>query len=381
VRATRLAILGATGSIGRQALEVVAAHPDRLRVVALARSGTGPDPRAAARELEDIARACGAGRTAVGSIDGADALVDLATAPDVDLVLVATPGVAGLDATIAALEAGKRVALANKEVLVVGGHLVRELVGGAGERLRPVDSEHCALWQCLAGARIEDVARVAITASGGPFRETPLAELAAVTPERALRHPTWRMGPKVTIDSATLVNKAYEVIETHWLYGLPYERIDVVLHPESVVHALVEMVDGSVIAQLAEPDMRLPIQYALLWDHVPGPARRLDLSRPLDLRFRGAPDPARYPCYDVVLAAARGHEPRAVIGVSAADEIAVERFLRGEIAFTGIAETLRRGAEIARGPAGAALPSLAEIRAVDRAVRLALSGVPAGIPA
>lgn len=338
---TRLAILGSTGSIGRQALEVVQAHPDRLRVTRAGHRG--------------------------------DDLVALATADDVDLVLVATPGVAGLDATIAALEAGKRVALANKEVLVVGGHLVRDLCGGAGDRLRPVDSEHCALWQCLSGVDPGRVARITLTASGGPFRDLPPGDLAAVTPERALRHPTWKMGPKVTVDSATLVNKAYEVIEAHWLYGVPYERIDVVIHPESVVHALVELVDGSVIAQLAEPDMRLPIQYALLWEHAPGPAARLDLSRPRQLGFRGPPDVRRYPAFDVVLSAARSGDARALIGVSAADEVAVERFLAGDLPFGGIADALRRGAEIARGPAGGAAPSLAEIHAIDRTVRLALS--------
>ncbi|MGH2377185.1 MAG: 1-deoxy-D-xylulose-5-phosphate reductoisomerase [Candidatus Limnocylindria bacterium] len=342
---TRLAILGATGSIGRQALDVASAHPDRLRVTRTGHRG--------------------------------DDLVALAAADDVDLVLVATPGIAGLDATVAALEAGKDVALANKEVLVVGGHLVRALAGGAGKRLRPVDSEHCALWQCLAGVRTADVARVTLTASGGPFRETRLDELAGVSAERALRHPTWTMGPKVTIDSATLVNKGYEVIEAHWLYGLPYDRIDVVLHPESVVHAMVELVDGSVIAQLAEPDMRLPIQYALLWGHERGPAPRLDLLRSRELRFAGPPDPERYPCLDVVLSTARGGDARALIGVSAADEIAVERFLGGEITFGEIAGHLRRGAEIARGGPAQGDPSLEEIRVIDRAVRLALSGAPA----
>ena len=345
---TRLAILGASGSIGRQALEIVAAHPDRLKVTRSGRRG--------------------------------DDLVGLATADDVDLVLVATPGIAGLEATIAALEAGKRVALANKEVLVVAGHLIRAMTGGAGDRLRPVDSEHCALWQCLAGVRPEDVARVTLTASGGPFRDTPLGELARVTPDRALRHPTWRMGPKVTVDSATLVNKAYEVIETHWLYGIPYDRIDVAVHPESLVHALVELVDGSVIAQLAEPDMRLPIQYALLWEHVDSPARRLDLSRDLELRFRGEPDPERYPCFSVVLATARSGDPRALIGLSAADEIAVERFLADALPFGSIVGLLRRGAQIAAGDPRQAAPSLPEIRAIDRAIRLALTEQPAGIP-
>lgn len=345
-RPTRLAILGATGSIGRQALDVVAAHPDRLRVTRTCRRG--------------------------------DDLVAAATADDVDLVLVATPGIAGLDPTVAALEAGKKVALANKEVLVAGGHIVRALTGGAGDRLRPVDSEHCALWQCLAGVRAEDVARVTITASGGPFRETPIAELARVSAERALQHPTWRMGPKVTIDSATLVNKAYEVIETHWLYGLPYDRIDVVVHPESVVHALVELADASVIAQLAEPDMRLPIQYALLWDHAPSPAKRLDLARTRALRFEGAPDAARYPAFDVTLDVARSGDLRALIGLSVADEVAVERFLRGEIRFTEIPTLLRRGADLARGVPSQRDPTLEEIRVIDRAVRLALTEAPAG---
>ena len=340
--AIRLAILGATGSIGRQALDVVAAHPDRLRVTRTGRRG--------------------------------DDLVALATAPDVDLVLVATPGIAGLAPTIAALEAGKAVALANKEVLVVGGHLVRALAGGAGERLRPVDSEHCALWQCLEGVDLGDVARVALTASGGPFRDLPLEELAAAAPARALEHPTWRMGPKVTIDSATLVNKGYEVIETRWLYGLPYDRIEIVLHPESVVHAMVELVDGSVKAQLAEPDMRLPIQYALLWGHAPGPAPRMDWSRARTLRF-GPVDLRRYPCLAIVLETARSGDLRALVGLSAADEIAVERFLRGEIPFTAIPEILRRGTAIASAP-DAAPPTLDEILAIDRAVRLSLEGRP-----
>lgn len=347
---TRVAILGATGSIGRQALEVVAAHPDRIQVT---RTG---------------------GRR--------DDLVAVATADDVDLVLVATPGIVGLRPTLAALEAGKSVALANKEVLVVGGHLVRELAGGAGKRLRPVDSEHSALWQALAGSRIEEVDRVVLTASGGPFRERPLESLAAVTPQEALRHPTWQMGPKVTVDSATLVNKGYEVIEAHWLYGLPYERIDVVLHPESVVHAMVELRDGSVIAQLAEPDMRLPIQHALLWDHVPGPARRLDWTSARTLRF-GPVDLARYPALEVVLEVARSGDARALVGLSAADEMAVELFLRGEIRFTDIPGWLRRGAGLVRAPRGAGPPTLEEILAIDRAVRLELAGAPAapaGIP-
>jgi 1-deoxy-D-xylulose-5-phosphate reductoisomerase len=362
---TRLAILGATGSIGRQALDVVRAHPDRLRVVALGANRN-------AEELAALALEFPTARTALG----ANALVALATDPDADLVLVATPGVAALRATVAALEDGKRVALANKEVLVAAGHLIRRLAGGAGERLRPVDSEHNGLWQCLAGERLDQVRRVALTASGGAFRDVPLEALPGVTPQHALRHPTWRMGPKVTIDSATLVNKGYEVVETRWLYGLPYEKIDVVYHPESLVHALVEYVDGSVKAQLAEPDMRLPIQYALLWDRAPSPAPRFDWTADRTLHFGEIPM-ARYPCFSVVLDTARSGDQAAMIGLSAADEVAVERFLRGEIPFTDIASMLRQGAEVGARLRRSSEPELEEIVAIDAQVRASLAKMPA----
>ena len=362
---TRLAILGATGSIGRQALDVVRAHPDRLRVVALGANRN-------AEELAALSVEFPTARTALG----ASALVALATDADADLVLVATPGVAALRATIAALEDGKRVALANKEVLVAAGHIIRRLAGGAGERLRPVDSEHNGLWQCLAGERLDQVRRVALTASGGAFRDVPLEALPGVTPQHALRHPTWKMGPKVTIDSATLVNKGYEVVETRWLYGLPYEKIDVVYHPESLVHALVEYVDGSVKAQLAEPDMRLPIQYALLWDRAPSPAPRFDWTADRTLRF-GEIQMARYPCFGVVLETARSGDQAAMIGLSAADEVAVERFLRGEIPFTDIASVLRQGAEVGARHRSSSEPELEEIVAIDAQVRASLAKMPA----
>ncbi len=352
---TRVAILGATGSIGQQALEVVAAHPDRLRVTALAARTRG-------EALKKIAAGLGVTRVATGDDD----LTELATADDVDLVLVATPGIAGLRPTLAALAAGKDVALANKEVLVVGGHLVRAASGGAGKRLRPVDSEHCALWQCLNGIAPERVRRIAVTASGGPFRDRPLGSFASITPAEALRHPTWRMGPKVTVDSATLTNKGYEVVEAHWLYGTAYDRIDVVLHPESVVHAMVELVDGSVIAQLAEPDMRLPIQYALLWDHERSPARRFNWTTARALHF-GDIESERYPCFELVLASARTGDQGAMVGLSAADEVAVQRFLDGEIKFTEIAGLLRRGAELGLG--AGPTPSLETIYAIDARVR------------
>jgi 1-deoxy-D-xylulose-5-phosphate reductoisomerase len=237
-----------------------------------------------------------------------------------------------------------------------------------------VDSEHCALWQCLQGVDPAKVQRVAVTASGGPFRERSLATFGSITAEEALRHPTWRMGPKVTVDSATLANKGYEVVETHWLYGLPYDRIEVVLHPESVVHAMVELVDGSVVAQIAEPDMRLPIQYALLWEHQPSPAPRFDWTRKRELHF-GEVDVERYPCFAHVLATARSGDQGAMVGLSAADEIAVARFLAGEIKFTEIAGLLRRGAELGAGKA----PRLDDIVRVDAKVKRELHSMPASV--
>jgi 1-deoxy-D-xylulose-5-phosphate reductoisomerase len=365
---TRIAVLGATGSIGRQALDVVAAHPDRLRATVLA-------SRQNADDLAVLASRFGAHAVLFERDGGVAALVAAATAKDVDLVLVATSGIDGIEPTLAALEAGKSVALANKETLVAAGHLVRRFVSGAGERLRPVDGEHCALMQCLAGTRPEELARVLITASGGPFRTLPLDELARVTPETALRHPTWRMGQKITIDSATLANKGFEVVEARWLYDLTYDRIAVVVHPESVVHAMVELVDGSVKAQLAEPDMRLFIQYALLWGHAPSPTRAIDWTAPRSLTF-GPVDAARYPCLQTVLDTARGGDLSAMVGLVAADEVAVERFLRKEIPFGEIAVYLHRGAALGRAHGGSAEPSLAEIRHIDAEVRGALREEP-----
>lgn len=366
---TRLAILGATGSIGRQALAVVAANPELLHVSVLA-------ARRHADELEVLARGHGA-RTVVFERDGGvSALVEAATAKDVDLVVVATSGIDGIEPTLAALEAGKSVALANKETLVAAGHLVRRVVPGAGDRLRPVDGEHCALWQCLLGVPREELRRVLITASGGPFRTLPQSELARVTPETALRHPTWRMGPKITIDSATLTNKGFEVVEARWLYDLSYDQIDVVVHPESVVHAMVELADGSVKAQLAEPDMRLFIQYALLWRHADAPTRPLDWTESRTLHF-GPVEASRYPCLTTVLEVARSGDLSAMIGLVAADEVAVERFLRREIGFGEIAGYLHRGAALGRAHGRSAEPSLAEIRHIDAEVRGALRAEPA----
>jgi 1-deoxy-D-xylulose-5-phosphate reductoisomerase len=261
----------------------------------------------------------------------------------VDIVVIATTGITALPAVLSALRAGRRVALANKEALVTGGHLVRDsLPADTNDRLdwlRPVDSEHSAIWQCLRGERMGDVARLILTASGGPFRDRDPDTLADVTPADALAHPTWQMGPKITIDSATLVNKAFEVIEAKWLYDLPYPRIAAVLHPGSVVHSLVEFVDGSYKAQLGLPDMRLPIQYALSYpERHAGPGRVAGPEDWQPLTF--APlDQARFPAYTTVRAAAEAGGNRGTV-INAADEVAIAAFLGGALPFPGIAQTI-----------------------------------------
>ena len=322
-----VAVLGSTGSIGTQALEVIAGLGDMFEVRGLA---AGRASEAFAAQLAALPRARAwtpDGRHATPARRwAAGGLEELATADDASLVIVATTGMAALPAVLAALESGKRVALANKETLVAGGHLVTRALDGVGgdplDLLRPIDSEHSAIWQCLVGERIDEVKRLVITASGGPFRGRLPESLASVTPADALAHPTWRMGPKITIDSATLVNKAFEIIEAKWLYRLPYSRIDAVIQPQSIVHSLVEFADGSYKAQLGLPDMRLPIQYALTYPaHRPSPARA---SNPADwgmLEFLPLAD-ADYPAYDAVRRAAEAGGNRGVI-LNAADEVAV----------------------------------------------------------
>jgi 1-deoxy-D-xylulose-5-phosphate reductoisomerase len=370
-----VSVLGSTGSIGRQTLEVVAAHPDRFRVVGLAAGGPGdtltgqlaqwPHARAwvAGGRPDDLEPA----RWAAGGLE------ELATADDAQMVVVATTGMTALPAVLQALRSGRRVALANKETLVTGGHLVAAALDAAGgdplERLRPVDSEHSAIWQCLLGERIDDVRRLVLTASGGPFRDRRPAELAGVSPVDALAHPTWRMGPKITIDSATLVNKAFEAIEARWLYRLPYSRIDAVIHPRSVVHSLVEFTDGSYKAQLGVPDMRLPIQYALSHpERLPSPARQAPPEEWGALEFARL-DPELYPAYAAVRAAADAGGNRGTI-LNAADEVAVAAFLAGSLPFNGIAGTIasavdRWGTDLE--------PSLDDILSLDAEVRRALS--------
>jgi len=365
-----VAVLGSTGSIGTQTLEVLAGLGDGFEVRGLA-AGRGSDafigqlaaaPRARAW-IPDGPGPVEHGRWAPGGLE------ELATSDDVSLVVVATTGMAALPAVLAALEAGKRVALANKETLVAGGHLVTRALDGLGrdplDLLRPIDSEHSAIWQCLVGERIDEVRRLVITASGGPFRGRPPESLASVTPAEALAHPTWQMGPKITIDSATLVNKAFEIIEARWLYRLPYSRIDAVIQPQSIVHSLVEFADGSYKAQLGLPDMRLPIQYALTYpQHRPSPARASHPSDWGSLEFLPLAD-ADHPAYDAVRRAAEAGGNRGVV-LNAADEVAVGAFLDGRIGFSEIATTISES--VARWGADDE-PDLQTIQALDREVR------------
>ncbi len=344
---TRLVILGSTGSIGRAALEVAESLGD-VRVVGLAVRASADAllaqvkrwrPRAVA--IEDAAgagrleAALPAGTTLFG---GPDAATELAAMPEADIVLVAVVGAAGLRPTLAALDAGHDVALANKETLVAGGHLVAAARDRSGARLLPVDSEHSAIFQCLNGEDRRTIRRLILTASGGPFLRRPLTDLNTVTVEEALAHPTWNMGRKVTIDSATLMNKGLEIIEAHWLFGVAPEQIEVVIHPQSLVHSMVEFTDGSTIAQMARPDMRGPIQHALTALH-----RRAGLVRPLEwdrvsLTFE-QPDPARFPALALAREALRraGTAPAVL---NAANEVAVERFLAGALRFSEITDTV-----------------------------------------
>jgi 1-deoxy-D-xylulose-5-phosphate reductoisomerase len=367
-----VSILGSTGSIGQQTLEVIGAHPDRFRVVGLAAghaSAAFADQRAAWPEarhwLADGDEADGSGRAGGG-------LEELACLAEAQIVVVATTGMGALPAVLAALRAGRVVALANKETLVTGGHLVAQALDEVGgdplARLRPVDSEHSAIWQCLLGERLEDVRRLVLTASGGPFRERAPQDLAAVTPEEALAHPTWRMGSKITIDSATLVNKAFEAIEARWLYRQPYSRITAVIHPRSLVHSLVEFTDGSYKAQLGLPDMRLPIQYALTYpDRLPSPAKQLPPEEWGPIEFSPL-DERQYPAYTLVRAAAEAGGNRGTI-LNAADEVAVAAFLDRRLPFDGIAGVI--GSAIERWGSDSE-PSLPEIVALDAEVRSSL---------
>ena len=345
-------VLGSTGSVGRSALGVIAHDAgNRLKAWGLAARSSWEDlvdqalehrPRFIALTNPEAASHV-SGRlhgTGVELLSGLDGLVKMVQDPETDRVLSAVVGAAGLQGTWSALEAGKTVALANKETLVVAGPLVMDLARRRNATILPVDSEHSAIFQCLRAGSEKEVRRVVLTTSGGPFRGKSRRELADVTPEQALRHPTWRMGPKISIDSATLMNKALEVIEARWLFGLEPDAIEVVVHPESVVHSMVEFVDGSVVAQLSPPDMRLPVQFALTYpDRVPGPSPALDLTRASTLTFE-PPDRETFPCLDLGFEVMR-RGGTAGAALNAANEVAVARFLDGEIGFLDIPRSCR----------------------------------------
>jgi 1-deoxy-D-xylulose-5-phosphate reductoisomerase len=343
----RLAILGSTGSIGRNALNVADAHPTRLRVVALAAGDNAtllaeqarryaPDVVAmATADGVDRLRAALAGDGPARIEAGPAGLIAVATHPSVDIVICASSGTAALEAVLAAIEAGKTIALANKEVMVMAGALVTSAARQAGVAILPIDSEHNAIHQCLHGRRLSEVRRLILTASGGPFRDLSRDALERVSPHEALRHPTWQMGRKITIDSATMMNKGLEIIEARWLFDVPPSNIDVLIHPQSIVHSMVELSDGSVIAQMGVTDMRLPIQYACSYpDRWEGSLPSLDLTRVGRLEFL-PPDPARFPCLALAYRAARSTETLPVV-LNAANEVAVEAFLGGRIGFMGI---------------------------------------------
>ena len=348
----RVAILGSTGSIGRSALAVVDAHPERLEVVSLAagenasllaeqirRYHPAIVAMAAGEGVDRLRAACGQALPAVCT--GTEGLIAVATHPVVDIVICASAGTAGLEAVLAAIEAGKTIALANKEVLVMAGELVMAAARRRAVAILPVDSEHNAIHQCLHARPLSEIRRIVLTASGGPFREHSVDALERVRPDAALQHPTWQMGRKITIDSATLMNKGLEVIEAHWLFGVGADQIDVVIHPQSIVHSMVELIDGSVIAQLGVTDMRLPIQYACSyperWD---GLLPALDLARAGRLEFL-APAHDRFPCLGLAYAALRagGTLP---VALNAANEIAVGAFLDHKLGFMAIPRVIKK---------------------------------------
>lgn len=370
-----VAILGATGSIGASARAVLRQHPDRFRAVAVTAHRNAAALAGWVDELAPpLAVLAGApvpdgvsGRTEWRS--GREALLDAATHPDADVVVNALVGAAGLEPTLAALGAGKRVALANKESLVCGGPLVLEAARRGGGDLVPIDSEHSAILQCLAGTRARDVRRLVLTASGGPFRTWPAERIAAVTAADALRHPTWDMGAKVTIDSATLANKALEVIEAHFLFGVGYERIEAVVHPQSIIHSMVETVDGSVLAQMGFPTMEIPVLYALTYpDRLPYRSRAFDPVAAGTLTFE-AVSTERFPMFALGVQAGRcGGTAPAVF--NAANEVAVAEFLAGRCTFPGIARAVADALE--RWPGGP-VRTLDDVLSADAWARRATS--------
>ena len=371
----RISILGATGSVGTSTLDLVERHPDRFEVVALTAATN-------AAALADCARRTGAklavivderkldelhdalAGTDCRAATGHDAMLE-AAAGDAEWVMAAIVGCAGLEPVMAAVEAGRTIALANKEALVTAGSLMTDAAKRHGATILPVDSEHNAIFQCLAGNHADGVAKLILTASGGPFRNWTKADMDVARPEQALAHPNWSMGAKISIDSATMMNKGLELIEAHHLFGLPSERIDILVHPQSVIHSMVEYVDGSVIAQLGSPDMRIPIAHALAWpDRITTRAETLDLVKIANLSFE-PPDEARFPSLRLARAALESGKGEAIV-LNAANELAVAAFLDRRIAFGDIAETVERAIEQTAAPAPG---SIAEVIDIDRLVR------------
>ena len=371
----KIAILGATGSIGKSTLDLIERSPERFEVTAVTAATN-------VEALADIARRTGATLAAVAdetryeelaerlagtncrAAAGEPALIE-AAAGEAELVIAAIVGCAGLQASMAAVEAGKTVALANKEALVTAGALMTDAAAASGATLLPIDSEHNAIFQCLAGSRGEDVSRIILTASGGPFRTASAETIRGATPAQAVAHPNWSMGAKISVDSATLMNKGLELIEAHYLFGLPSEQLDVVIHPQSVIHSLVEFVDGSVLAQLGSPDMRIPIAYALAWpERMATPAQRLDLASIARLDFE-VPDLHRFPALRLARGAleAGGGTPAVL---NAANEVAVASFLAGEIDFLDIAEIVQ---DTLSGASYDVPRSISDVLEIDRVTR------------
>ena len=376
-----VSILGATGSVGTSTLDLIERSPERFEVVALTAGSN-------AAGLADAARRTGARLAVIAEASrlaelearlagtdcraatGADAL-DEAAAGEAEWVMAAIVGCAGLVPVMAAIEAGRTLALANKEALVSAGALMTEAATRHGATLLPVDSEHNAIFQCLAGSRREDVSKLILTASGGPFRTTSEEDIRAATPVQAVAHPNWSMGAKISVDSATLMNKGLELIEAHFMFGLPSARIEVLIHPQSVVHSLVEYIDGSVLAQLGSPDMRVPIAYALAWpERMATPAERLDLSQIARLEFH-KPDMTRFPALRIAREALEcgGAAPTVL---NAANEVAVGCFLAGRIGFTEVAELVEQALDRAAAQAPA---SIEEVIAVDSQTREAIGAM------
>ena len=376
----QLSILGSTGSIGRQCLAVVEALPERFAIVALAAGGNLPElagqierhrPELVSvsdeKKAQELAsRLRGTGISPLPAIHhGREGLLSVGTHPRADIVVSAAVGVVGLEATYEAVKLGKTVALSNKEVLVAAGELVMAAAKKAGRELLPVDSEHNAVHQCLRGGTHGEVRRLVLTASGGPFRKTPLASLETVSPEQALAHPNWKMGNRVTIDSATMMNKGFEVIEAHWLFGVTPEQIKVVIHPQSTIHSMVEYVDGSILAQLGPTDMRMPIQYALTYpERTPSKECALDWGALRRLDFEEVPA-KKFPCLALAREAMEQGGPLPC-ALNAADEVAVAAFLGGRLDFVGIARTVERVLE--RMPR-ATMTSIEDVLAADAEAR------------